>query len=254
MMYDKGRFYWSTIRRSIVAFGNMFNNIDIARLDANGNLVQTMRVPLSYAPRQKFLARIAALPTVENRDIQVNLPRMSFEMTGLQYDFNRKTSFIQQNRTINTTGSAASTQYIPTPYNIGVSLYLYAKNQDDGLQVIEQILPYFNPDYNLTFRSIPELGLTNDMMIVLDSVNYEDQYEGDFSTRRAIIWSLNFTVKLNFYGPITRTGVIRKVGANIFGDEALTANIENYTAEISPAGANIRDLSNISIVENFTEF
>lgn len=254
MMFDKGRFYWSTIRRAIVAFGNMFNNIDIARLDANGQVIQTLRVPLSYAPRQKFLARIAAMPSVDERNIQVNLPRMSFEMTGLQYDFNRKTSFIQQNRTIDNTGSFANTQYIPTPYNIGVNLYLYVKNQDDGLQVIEQILPYFNPDYNLTFRSIPELGLKNDMMIVLDNISYEDQYEGDFSVRRAIVWTLSFTVKLNFYGPITKTGIIRRVNANIFDDQAFTANVESYVAEINPFGANILDTSNISIVENFTEF
>lgn len=254
MMYDRGRFYWSTIRRSIIAFGNMFNNIDIARLGPNGEVVQTMRVPLSYAPKQKFLARIAALPSVDERDIQINLPRMSFEMTGLQYDFNRKTSFIQQNRNIDSSGSYASTQYVPTPYNIGINLYLYSKNQDDGLQVIEQILPYFNPDYNLTFKSIPELGLTNDMMIVLDTVNYDDQYEGDFSVRRAIVWTLSFTVKLNFFGPISRRGVIRRVDANIFGNDSLTANIQNYTAEITPFSGNILDTSNISIVENFTDF
>jgi hypothetical protein len=253
-MLNNNRFYWSTIRRSVVAFGNMFNNIDIDRRDANGNVIQLLRVPLSYAPKQKFLARIAALPTVEERNVQINLPRMSFEMLGLQYDFNRKVSFIQQNRALEQTGVNANTQYVPTPYNMAMSLYLYAKNQDDGLQVIEQILPYFNPDYNLTFKSVPELNINNDMMIVLDSLNYEDQYEGDFSARRAIVWTLNFTVKLNFYGPVNKTGIIRRVFANTYSNPQLTANIERYVAEVSPQNANVLDTANIVVNENFTEF
>lgn len=253
-MLNQSRFYWSTIRKAIVAFGNMFNNIDIDRRDANGNVVQIMRVPLSYAPKQKFLARIAALPTVEERNVQINLPRMSFEMLGLQYDFNRKVSFIQQNRALEPSGVRANTQYVPTPYNMNLSLYLYAKNQDDGLQVIEQILPYFNPDYNLTMKSIPELDINNDMMIVLDSINYQDDYEGDFSTRRAIVWTLNFTAKLNFYGPVNKTGIIRRVYANVFSNPELTTNVERYVAEVTPENANILDTSNVVIVENFTEF
>lgn len=253
-MLNNNRFYWSTIRRSVIAFGNMFNNIDISRFDSAGNVIQTLRVPLSYAPKQKFLARIAALPTVEERNVQINLPRMSFEMLGLVYDFNRKVSFIQQNRALEQTGVNANAQYVPTPYNMSMSLYLYAKNQDDGLQVVEQILPYFNPDYNLTFKSVPELNITNDMMIVLDSINYQDDYEGDFANRRAIVWTLNFTVKLNFYGPLNKTGIIRRVYANVFSNPELTTNVERYVASIDPLNANVLDTSNIVVVENFTEF
>ena len=252
-MLNNNRFYWSTVRRSIIAFGNMFNSIDIDRRDANDNVIQVLRVPLSYAPKQKFLARIAALPTVEERNVQINLPRMSFEMLGLQYDFNRKVSPIQQNRALNSTGNTVDSQYVPTPYNMSINLYLYAKNQDDGLQVIEQILPYFNPDYNLSFKSVPELNIRNDMMIVLNDIQYDDQYEGDFSIRRAIVWTLNFTVKLNFYGPVNKTGIIRRVFANTFSDVNLTANIQRYTAELTPEDANIL-AGNVNIVENFTEF
>jgi len=252
-MLSSNRFYWSTIRRSIIAFGNMFNSIDIDRRDANGNVIQLMRVPLSYAPKQKFLARIAALPTVEERNVQINLPRMSFEMLGLQYDFNRKVSPIQQNRALNSTGSTVDAQYVPTPYNMSINLYLYAKNQDDGLQVIEQILPYFNPDYNLSFKSVPPLNIKNDMMIVLNDIQYDDQYEGDFNARRAIVWTLNFTVKLNFYGPVNKTGIIRRVFANTFSDVQLTSNIQRYTAELTPEDANIL-AGNVNIVENFTDF
>lgn len=255
-MLNNNKFYWSTIRRSVVAFGNMFNSIDISRLAPDGSAIQTLRVPLSYAPKQKFLARIAALPTVEERNVQVNLPRMSFEMLGLQYDFNRKTSFIQQNRALNNTSNTVDSQYVPTPYNMGMNLYIYSKNQDDGLQIIEQILPYFNPDYNLSFKSIPELNIKNDLMIVLNDVQYDDQYEGDFSTRRSIVWTLNFTMKLNFYGPVNKTGIIRRVFANIFANPALTSNVERYVAEVDPLNANLGNISsgNISIVENFTEF
>jgi hypothetical protein len=231
----------------------MFNSIDIDRRDANGNVIQLMRVPLSYAPKQKFLARIAALPTVEERNVQINLPRMSFEMLGLQYDFNRKVSPIQQNRALNSTGSTVDAQYVPTPYNMSINLYLYAKNQDDGLQVIEQILPYFNPDYNLSFKSVPPLNIKNDMMIVLNDIQYDDQYEGDFNARRAIVWTLNFTVKLNFYGPVNKTGIIRRVFANTFSDVQLTSNIQRYTAELTPEDANIL-AGNVNIVENFTDF
>jgi hypothetical protein len=252
-MLNNNRFYWSTIRRSIVAFGNMFNSIDIDRRDADGNVIQIMRVPLSYAPKQKFLARIAALPTVEERNVQVNLPRMSFEMLGIQYDFNRKVSPIQQNRALNNTGRTVDTQYVPTPYNVSINLYIYAKNQDDGLQVIEQILPYFNPDYNLSFRSVPELNIKNDLMIVLNDVQYVDEYEGDFSARRSIVWTLNFTMKLNFYGPVNKTGIIRRVFANTFSDVNLTANMQRYTAALTPEDANIL-AGNVTITENFTDF
>lgn len=252
-MLNNNRFYWSTVRRSIIAFGNMFNSIDIDRRDANGNVIQVMRVPLSYAPKQKFLARIAALPTVEERNVQINLPRMSFEMIGLQYDFNRKVSPIQQNRAVNSTGNTVDSQYVPTPYNMGVNLYLYAKNQDDGLQVIEQILPYFNPDYNLSFKSVPALNLKNDLMIVLNDISYDDQYEGDFSSRRSIVWTLNFTMKLNFYGPVNKTGIIKRVYANTFSDVNLTANIQKYDAYLYPEDANIL-AGNVNIVENFTDF
>ena len=149
------RFYWGTIRKAIVAFGNMFNNITIQRKDANGNIVQIQRVPLAYSPQQKFLAKIKQQPNVDNTNFQVILPRMGFEMVSLDYDPNRKISPMQQSRTINSS-SSASAMYAPTPYNINVLLYIYAKNQDDGLQIIEQILPYFNPDYNLTIHAIPE--------------------------------------------------------------------------------------------------
>ena len=245
------RFYWGTIRKAIVAFGNMFNDITIERKDSAGNTIGVQRVPLSYSPKQKFLARINQQPTIETNQFQVILPRMGFEMIAIDYDPNRKVSPIQQTRNINSPGSALA-QYAPTPYNLTVLLYVYARNQDDGLQIIEQILPYFNPDYNLTLKAIPELNLLNDLPILLNTIGFEDQYEGDFTTRRAIMWTLSFTMKLNFYGPINKQGIIKKVIATSFNDQARTQEIQEITVTADPATSNVTD--NYGYVESFVDF
>ena len=245
------RFYWGTIRKAIVAFGNMFNNITIQREDANGNMVQLQKVPLSYSPKQKFLTKIRQQPNVDVQNVQVLLPRMGFEMISLEYDPNRKISPIQQSRTINSS-TAANAQYAPTPYNINVILYVYAKNQDDGLQVIEQILPYFNPDYNLTIKAVPDLDIKNDMPIILSSIGFEDDYEGDLTTRRSIIWTLSFVLKLNFYGPVSKQGIIRKATSNIFNDKELITQQQIITVQTDPTTANVTD--SFGYLENFEDF
>jgi len=231
------RFYWGTIRKAIVAFGNMFNNINIERRDADGNIVQILKVPISYAGKQKALARIQQRPNVDDRNIQVIVPRMAFEMSALNYDFNRKISPIQQNRAVNATSSTLDSQYAPTPYNIAVQLYVYVKNQDDGLQIIEQILPYFNPDYNLTVKAIPQLNIKNDLPILLENVTFEDNYEGDFDDRRTIIWTLSFTMKLNFYGPVNKQGVIKKVVATTYNEPTFTTKQTVITTVPDPTTA-----------------
>ena len=246
------KFYHSTIRKSVIAFGNLFNNILIDRKDANGNVVQTIKVPLSYAPRQKFIARIEALPVVENRSTQVLLPRMAFEMLSVVYDPSRRVSLIQQNRSVNSTSNTLNSQYAPSPYNLEMSLYVYAKNQDDGLQIVEQILPYFNPDFNVSINAIPTLGIKNDMQIVLSNISYDDQYEGDFSQRRAIVWTLNFTVKLNFFGPISKTGVITTVYADLFNNPEMTERLQTYEVTVDPENATRGNVT--SFVETFTDF
>ena len=245
------RFYWGTIRKAIVAFGSMFNNITIQRTDANGNVVQLQKVPLSYSPKQKFLTKIRQQPDIDTQNVQVLLPRMGFEMISLDYDPNRKISPIQQSRTINSS-SAANAQYAPTPYNINVILYVYAKNQDDGLQVIEQILPYFNPDYNLTIKAVPQLNIKNDLPIILSSIGFEDDYEGDLTTRRSIIWTLSFVLKLNFYGPVSKQGVIKKTTSNIFNDRELTSQQQIITVQPDPVTANVTD--SFGYIENFEDF
>jgi hypothetical protein len=247
------RFYWGTIRKAIVAFGNMFNNITIERKDAAGNVVQLQRVPLAYSPQQKFLAKIKQQPNVDNTNFQVILPRMGFEMVSLDYDPNRKISPMQQSRTINSSTSA-SAQYAPTPYNINVLLYIYAKNQDDGLQIIEQILPYFNPDYNLTIHAIPELSINNDLPIILTSIGFVDDYEGDMTTRRAIMWTLSFVMKLNFYGPVSKQGIINRVTTNTFRDAALTSQQSRIIVEGTGDLANTIPDGNVTYLSTFEDF
>jgi hypothetical protein len=247
------RFYWGTIRKSIVAFGNMFNNITIERKDDAGNVVQLQRVPLAYSPQQKFLAKIKQRPDVDNTNFQVILPRMGFEMVSLDYDPNRKISPMQQSRTINSS-TTASAQYAPTPYNINVLLYIYAKNQDDGLQIIEQILPYFNPDYNLTINAIPELSINNDLPIILNSIGFVDDYEGDMTTRRAIMWTLSFVMKLNFYGPVSKQGIINRVTTNTFRDAALTSQQSRIIVQGTGDLANTIPDGNVTYLSTFEDF
>ena len=247
------RFYWGTIRKAIVAFGNMFNNITIERKDAAGNVVQLQRVPLAYSPQQKFLAKIKQQPDVDNTNFQVILPRMGFEMVSLDYDPNRKISPMQQSRTINSS-TTASAQYAPTPYNINVLLYIYAKNQDDGLQIIEQILPYFNPDYNLTIHAIPELSINNDLPIILTSIGFVDDYEGDMTTRRAIMWTLSFVMKLNFYGPVSKQGIINRVTTNTFRDAALTSQQSRIIVQGTGDLANTIPDGNVTYLSTFEDF
>ena len=246
------RFYWGTIRKAIVAFGNMFNNINVERRDADGNIIQILKVPLSYASKSKALARIQQRPNVDDRQVQIIVPRIAFEMTTMNYDYNRKISPVQQSRSVNATSNTLDSQYAPTPYNINVQLYVYVKNQDDGLQIIEQILPYFNPDYNLTVKSIPQLNIKNDLPIILDSVSFEDNYEGEFEDRRTIIWTLSFTMKLNFYGPVNKQGIIKKVVASTFNNANLSERINVITTTPDPLDAKPGD--NIGFIDTIEDF
>jgi hypothetical protein len=178
---------------------------------------------------------------------------MAFEMLSIEYDPTRRISLVQQNRAVNATTNTVNAQYAPSPYNIQVALYAYVKNQDDGLQILEQILPYFNPDFNLTINAIPQLNIKNDLPILLNDISYEDQYEGDFTQRRAIIWTLNFTLKLNFYGPIERKGVITSVNVDTFNNLDLTERIQQYTVSLADGVTQGNATSN-SFIETFTDF
>lgn len=243
-----GNFYWGTIRKCIVGFGNMFNSIEIDRRTSAGTLIETLRVPLAYAPKQKFLARIDQLPNPEERKVQVVLPRMSFELIKIEYDPSRKLSLVQKNRVVNSTNNTLTTQSVPVPYNIMINLYIYSKNSDDALQIVEQILPYFNPDYNLTIKAVPEMNIKHDVPIILDSIDFSDTYDGQFTDRRAIVWTLSFTMKTNFFGPASRQGVIRKAIVNYHQDPEMLNLDGKYTVTTT---ANVSAGNSVIFVETF---
>ena len=212
------QFYHETTRKVLVAFGTMFNNIQLVRKDNDGTITQSMKVPLAYGPRQKFLVRLREDPDL-TKQVAITLPRIGFEITGLSYDPTRKLNRVQKfKKTKSGSSSKLDTQYMPVPYNLGFELYILSKNSDDALQIVEQILPYFQPDYTLTINDMPDMSVKRDIPIILNSISYEDDYEGDFAQRRAIIYSLDFTAKFYLYGPVTGQSVIKTVQVDQFTD------------------------------------
>lgn len=216
-MLTQNPFYHGIIRKSIVAFGSLFSNIMIDRKDngsVDGNTIQRIKVPVSYAPKEKWLVRIDQDPTLNNHTYTV-LPVMSFEITGMSYDTTRKLNRMNSISCYKD-GSMTST-HVPVPYNIEISMYILAKTQEDVLQIIEQIFPYFTPDYNLRINAVPESNVAIDVPVILNSVNVQDDYDGDFQTRRFVTYTLNFTMKANLFGPVKTSGVIEEVNANLSG-------------------------------------
>jgi len=209
-------YYHEIIRKTIISFGTLFNDIHIRHQDQSGNDISDIKVPLAYGPSQKFLARITQQPEL-NKPVQITLPRMSFEMTSIQYDPTRKSSLVQTFKTCDNGGKVKKV-FMPVPYNIGFELNILSKLNDDSLQVLEQILPYFQPHFNLTVDLIDSIGEKRDIPIVLESVNFQDDYEGNFDTRRALIHTLRFTAKTYLFGPIADSsdGLIRKVQVDMY--------------------------------------
>jgi hypothetical protein len=228
-------FYNGTTRRYIALFGSLFNKISITREDNQGNEVQRMVVPISYGPFQKFLAKVTQDPKL-NRPQAVSLPRMSFEILSMNYDGTRKTNSLNKLRT----ASDNSFVYSPAPYNIEFNLYVMTKYAEDGTKIIEQIMPFFKPEYTFTAFVLDDLPAL-DLPLILNSVTAEDIYEGDFESRRSLMWTLSFTMKVWFFGPQRERKVIKFVdvrnypqmqegsGSNILVQPGLTANNEPTT-------------------------
>ena len=213
------QFYHETIRKIIVAFGTTFNNVQLVRKDSSGNITQSMKVPLAYGPREKFLVRLRSDADLSSK-VAVTLPRIGFEIQNLTYDATRKLNRVQKFKKVNARNNTRSidTQYMPVPYNLDVVLYILAKQSDDALQIVEQILPYFQPDYTITVNDMADMGIKRDVPIILNGISYEDSYEGDFEQRRALIYTMNFTCKFYLYGPVTSSNIIRTVQADQFAD------------------------------------
>ena len=224
-------YYHEIIRKTIISFGTLFNDIHIRHQDKSGNDISDLKVPLAYGPVQKFLARLEQQADL-NKAVQINLPRMSFEMTSIAYDSTRKSSLIQTFKTCDD-GSKIKKVFMPVPYNIGFQLNILSKLNDDSLQILEQILPVFQPHFNLTIDLVDSIGEKKDVPFVLDSVSFQDDYEGSFDTRRALIHTLNFTAKTYLFGPIADSsdGLIRKVQVDLYSstDQATARREMRYT-------------------------
>ena len=226
-------YYHEIMRKTIVAFGTLFNQIYIRHDDRSGNTYSDLKVPLAYGPSQKFLARLEQQEDL-NKPVQITLPRMSFEMNNIQYDSTRKVGITQTFKAVDKNTSAVKKVFMPVPYNVGFELNILTKLNDDALQIVEQILPYFQPSFNVTIDLIDSIGEKRDVPIVLDSISFQDDYEGDFSTRRALIYTLRFTAKTYLFGPVADSseGLIKKVQVDYYADtNTQTAKREmRYTA------------------------
>jgi hypothetical protein len=193
-------FYHQTSRKMVVAFGSLFNNIEVRRTDSSDAVTEIIKIPLSYGPKDKMLVRISQDPNL-NPKVALTVPRMGFELTSMTYDGARKLNTMGRNVKKGTTG--LKKQFNPVPYNWDFSLYVFVKNAEDGTQILEQILPFFTPDFTVTMTLISGMTVKMDIPLVLNSVTSEDSYEGDFATRRSIIWTLSFLMKGFLYPSVT---------------------------------------------------
>lgn len=205
----------NTIRKYVIYFGTLFNNVWLQRDNNERQVVQTMKVPLNYGPKEKFLARLEGNPNLD-RNIAITLPRMAFEIINFAYDPSRKLTTIGRQKAVNPDNpDEMFYQYNPVPYDIEFSLYIMVKNQEDGTRIVEQILPFFTPDFTATLNVNPQMGVKYDVPLIMNSISQQDTYEGDFIERRAIIWTLNFTMKAWMFGPVRSGGVIKSAEPNI---------------------------------------
>ena len=232
-------FYNEILRRTIISFGTLFNGITVKQEDS------TIKVPLAYGPTQKFLARLEQTPDL-NKSTAITLPRMSFEFTGLTYDPSRKVTTTQTFTVKDpTTGKDSKKAYLPVPYNMQFELAIMCKLNDDALQITEQILPYFQPAYNVTVTLVESIKEKRDIPIVLENITMQDDYEGDFTQRRVLLYTLRFTAKTYLFGPVSDASkdIIKKSTVNYRGGKALPGQrdvtysvapraVKNYTGDV----------------------
>jgi hypothetical protein len=209
-------FYHSLIRKYVILTGTLFNNIHITRTDSNGNQTALIKVPITYAAKDKMLARVLGDPNIQVETAVTPLPLISFEMTNMYYDGDRKLNTIGRIAAADSNNNRLKYQYNPVPYNINFSVYVYTKHTEDGTKIIEQILPYFTPDWTTTVNLIPEMNVTMDIPIILNRIEYSDTYDGSYTNRRAIIWELKLTLKGYLYGPVKKSNVIKFVETNLY--------------------------------------
>lgn len=223
-------FYNETTRRYIAVFGTLFNDISIERTDGSSPRNKSIKVPINYAPMQKVLARVNQDPNLNAPAI--TLPRMSFEITGMAFNPERKIGGLQKYVKGNaTTDNTLSSQFTPAPYDLNIQLNIMTKYNEDGTKILEQILPYFQPEYTPTVKILDDMDLFLDIPVVLNSVTQEDIYEGNFEERRSLIWTLDFTMKAFYFGPTSQRKVIKFAEANVFAPLEATQAEEKITVQ-----------------------
>ena len=217
-MLGNAHFYNRTIRKVVVAFGTMFNDIQLQRYNKDRTQAyEIFKVPLSYGSKEKYLTRITSDPDL-TKSISTTVPRMSFELTGMSYDASRKLPTTNRNFSANNSTTSLQTQYLPVPYDFEFSMSIYVRNTEDGTQILEQILPFFTPDFNVTVNFIPGMDQKYDMPVKLNSVNTTTDYEGDFMSTRLIMWDLTFTAKGYIWPPVQNGKIIRETTLNLYID------------------------------------
>ena len=251
-------FYHEILRRTVIAFGSLFNEITIKHRNNSDSVVSVIKVPLAYGPTQKFLARLNQSPNL-NKPVQITLPRMSFEFTGLTYDATRKSTTTQYFTTKSVEdGTETKKAYLPVPYNMQFELSIMCKLNDDALQIVEQILPYFQPAYTMTVDLIDTINEKRDLPVILENITMQDDYEGDFTTRRVLIYTLRFTVKTYIFGPVSSVtkDVIKKASIGYIAGDLTTTPTREIVYSVEPraiqnyTGTIITNLTNdISITD-----
>ena len=223
-------YYHGVIRKYVALFGTLFNDVFVNRYDPDSQLTRSVKVPITYGPREKVLARVTADPEL-NKMPAIQLPRMTFEISDMSYASSRKLNTVSKRyKSDNTDPNSLVYQYNPVPYDIGFTLSIIVKNADDGANIVEQILPFFTPEWTTTVELIPEMDFTADIPVILNNVSVQDDYEGDFVTRRSLIWTLNFTMKAYVFGPVRKSGVIKFANTNIYD----TSNNMLSSSDIRP--------------------
>ena len=209
-------FYHQTLRKYVIVFGTLFNDINLEKRDGSDNVVSRQKVPIAYGPKQKFIRRIRQDPNLD-RQVAISLPRMSFEMTAMVYDPVRKLNSVGTIKNIAASTGGLNTMrkmFNPVPYTMDFQLSIYVDNAEDGTQILEQILPYFTPQFTVTINTIPDMGIKTDVPIILESASQSDEYEGELATRRTIIWTVSFLLKGMIYPDIKTSSVIKQIEVN----------------------------------------
>jgi hypothetical protein len=250
-MLGNEHFYNRTIRKMVIAMGTVLNDIELVRYTKDGTTAkERFKVPLSYGAKEKYLTRLTTDPDLV-RSLNVVVPRISFELTGMSYDSSRKMLSTMTNSAIRD-GTTSYRQYAPVPYDFNFSVSIYVRNTEDGTQIIEQIVPFFTPDFTVTANLIPDIGLKYDVPIILNSVNSQVDYEGDFMSTRLIIWNLEFTVKGHLFPPVKSSKIIRAANTNIF--DTSTANLKYVAVRTTPDPINADPDDEYGFAETITEY